>query len=146
MNMIAEGTYLARAKDFQIRSAMNAPTEWVDVTFEVKVSEDEVADCTWMGFLTKKAMERTIEALRFCGWYGDEITNLLDDGLSLNEVEVVIQHEEYKGKTRARIAFVNKIGSGQRPLDEDRIKSLADRVREKAKTMPGIDPKDAPPF
>jgi hypothetical protein len=152
MPLLPEGTYIARAADFEIRVAKNSPTEWVDVHFDVKVNADdepeEIERCTWMGFLTKKAEERTIQALRLCGWYGEDITNLLEDGLALNEVEVVIQHEEYNDRTRAKIAFVNKIGSGPKPLDEDRMKSIRDRVRAKAKSIPALtlDPKDDLPF
>lgn len=63
---------------------------------------------TWYGYLTDATEERTMNSLITCG-----VTDLETlAGLDANEVELVIEHEEYNGKTSARVQWVNRLGSG----------------------------------
>jgi hypothetical protein len=65
----------------------------------------------WMGYFTENSTDRTIEALRLCGFKGDDLAALPNQDLDL-EVSVTVENEEYEGKTRAKIAWVNAPGGG----------------------------------
>jgi hypothetical protein len=80
-------------------------TEQVAVMFHVL---DTDAKLTWYGFLTEKTSERTMNSLLACGV--SDLESL--EGLGSDEVELVIEHEEYNGKTRAKIQWVNRLGTG----------------------------------
>lgn len=137
MSIPPEGIWHGRAIFSEIRSAMSTSTEWIEVTFKANLDQEDESpiedeEIPWKGYLTKKAEDRTIEQMQLCGWYGNDIRTAMDDGLSLNEVDLDVRHEEYKGKTTARVAFIGKLGT-LGALDDDRLKSIADRIKQKVK-------------
>lgn len=146
-NLVPEGIYQGHAVRAELRASMTSTTEWIEVEFEASVAaegEDErIEALVWRGFLTPKAERKTLESMRLCGWTGDDIRTLMDDGLGNNKVDLTVQHEEYKGKTTARVAFVNKLGAGG-GLDDARVKSIAERIKAKAKNIPVPDDSDVP--
>jgi len=69
---------------------------------------------TWFGSLNEgKAREFTIRSLVNCGFRSDNLKALdMPNALDTNsDVSIVVAHEEYNGKTRARVQWVNKMGS-----------------------------------
>lgn len=78
----------------------------IAVSFKVKDTDGEEKFVSWRGFFTEATTERTIESLRYLGFEGDDLGNLV--GLDKNEVELVVEDEEYEGKTFARVQFINK--------------------------------------
>ena len=109
--MIHAGNYKARAVEYQFGLAETG-TEQVAVTFEI-TEEGEFHGHTivWFGFFTEATAERTVQALRTCGWDGDDLSDLR--GLDRNEVVLVIEHDEYNGKVQARVKWVNRSGAGR---------------------------------
>ena len=105
--MLAEGTYTATATEHALSTSKNGNI-YIQVSFEV-----EGQKINWRGFFTDATKARTVQSLRFMGWQGNDINDL---DLP-NEVELVIAHEEYNGKTYARVNWVNKIGGGPKPPD-----------------------------
>lgn len=61
----------------------------------------------WYGTFSEAAFPMTYEALVACGWRGEFITTLGRDLVDGAEVSLVVEPEEYEGKWRARIKFVN---------------------------------------
>lgn len=107
--MIPANRYKARAVDGSLAVA-GTGTENVAVLFSI-TSAGEYAgyQITWYGYLTDAAIDRTLDALRLCGWEGDDLNRLT--GLDRNEVEIVIEHEEdLNGKTHAKVKWVNGPG------------------------------------
>lgn len=87
-------------------------------------------------YFSEKALPFAIKELRALGWTGDDIAELeilAANGELANEVEIVVEHEEYKGKVRDKVKWINSPGEGsggvEKPLSDDRRKSLSDRVR-----------------
>ena len=109
--MIHAGNYKARAVEYQFGLAETG-TEQVAVTFEI-TEEGEFHGHTivWFGFFTEATAERTVQALRTCGWDGDDLSDLR--GLDRNEVVLVIEHDEYNGKVQVRVKWVNRSGAGR---------------------------------
>jgi hypothetical protein len=66
----------------------------------------------WIGFFTSaEVADRTLEQLRFLGLTGDAVSEARSQPMD-NVVPVTIEEEEYEGKPRARVAWINKPGSG----------------------------------
>ena len=142
--MLPKGTYKARATEAEF-GFTNTGTEQVAVVFEVvEDGEFQGERIAWFGFFTEATAERTIQALRVCGWTGDDLGDL--SGFDANEVELVVEHEEYQGKTTAKVKWVNKIGNrvvlkhkmtdAQRAELAKRMKGLAISTRKPAAASP----------
>lgn len=122
--MIQPGNYRARATGYQFGFAETG-TEQVAVTFEiVEEGEHRGQSITWFGFFTPSSSERTVEALRTCGWQGDDLSDLA--GIDRNEVALVIEHEEYNGKIVVRVRWINRVGTGR--VDLKRKMTDAQRI------------------
>lgn len=83
-------------------------------------------------YFTEDTAKRTMQALRTCGWVGDDLCDLSSVGTDPElRVQLVIKHEEYEGKWQAKVAFVNPTGGValQKPLDQGRKVALAQRMR-----------------
>src|ERR1700737_157979 len=106
--MLPKGRYRAKAVDAQLGFSPNKGTEQVVVEFEILDEEHAGERITWIGYFAENTSERTIESLRICGWKTDDVSDLR--GIGDNEVQLVVEHEPYQGKTFARVQFVNRIG------------------------------------
>ena len=98
-----EGRFRARAVEGAWGHTSNGVVQ-VAVMFELETG----AKLTWYGYMTEKAEERTMNSLIACG-----VTDLETlEGVDSNDVEVTIEHDTYNDKTRAKIAWVNALGTG----------------------------------
>lgn len=134
--MLAKGTYHAHAVGAQIGFTSKG-NEQIAVEFELTDEEYAGQHITWIGFFTEATTERTMESLRHCGWHGDDITEAMRDGLAANEVQLVIDHEVYEGKTQVRVRWVNKPGSGggmklRAPMDDAQKRQFAAKMKAQA--------------
>jgi len=116
---LAPGHYKARAVEGDFGVA-GTGTKQVAVLFQIADGESQGEHITWYGYFTPSTSERTIESLRHCGctFPGDDLTNL--DGLTSNEVGLVLeedvdQHGQPKvdedGNPLVRVRWVNR-GAG----------------------------------
>ena len=89
----------------------------------------------WYGYFTEGTMERTIQSLRYCGWTGTDLS-VFTEGQPLpeevcREVELVVEQEEYEGKVRAKVQWVNG-GGGlalKNALTLDQAQAFARRMQ-----------------
>lgn len=127
---IQDGTYRARAVGAALGETKGGK-EQVAVEFELLTDDLTPGQrITWFGYFTEKTTARTIESLRICGWTGSDLTDL--EGIGANEVELVVENEEWEGKTRAKVQWVNKAGGGlslAAPLSADKAKAFAARMK-----------------
>lgn len=91
---------------------------------------------TWYGFLeaSEKAFEIAMRGLRTAGWTGNDVADMsMLVEATAPEVILVVQHEEYQGKTSAKVAFINSMGgmAMQGVLQPDQARSFSDRVKGK---------------
>lgn len=129
--MLAKGKYRARAIEWsQVTEHAKTGTEEIRVLFQVTdEGEFNGHHITWRGYFSEQTAERTIESLRYLGWSGDDVTNI--QGLDANEVQIVVEHEEYQGKTQVKIAWVNRLASvyvGQ-PMSDAKKMAFKDRMK-----------------
>lgn len=86
---------------------------------------------TWYGYFTEASTERTIESLRFCGWTGEDLSDLSEIGSQNVTVQATVEQDEYNGEVRAKVAWINR-GGGlalSNPLDERQAKAFAARMK-----------------
>lgn len=137
--MIPAGTYLAVAQSTQWGKAKSG-TKQVAVEFQIIDGSYAGHSITWFGYFTEKTWKRTCEALRYCGWKGDDLTNL---GSLNQEVNIVIEHEEYDGKLRAKVAWVNRPGAGQvklsDPMSDAELRQFAAQMRQRAREIAEVE-------
>jgi hypothetical protein len=108
----------------------------IAVTFVITTAGADLEEITWYGYFTDKTEERTIQSLRYCGWQGDDFTNL--DGMNENEVELVIEDEDYQGKTYTKVKWVNRPGGSaalKAPLAGNALQEFAARMRSKVRAI-----------
>jgi hypothetical protein len=124
---------IAKAKRGQLGESKEKKTPRVEVLFEF-YADDAAHTIRWDGYLTDGALDRTLEALRTCGWAGDDLSDLA--GIDTNEVELVIEQEEYEGKTYDRVKWVNAIGGGGfSSLEPAAQKTLAAQLKSKVRAF-----------
>jgi len=134
MSSLIPGTYRARVTDpeaIQYGYTRNGH-EHVAVPLEVIEGEAAGQSITWFGnFGTDKGIEIAVKALRACGWEGDDIANLV--GIEKNEVEIVLALNEYEGKSRLQVQWINRPGDGkvklQQPMNGQQRTLFGQRVR-----------------
>ena len=95
------GKFKARAVSGEPWTSPNKGTDAVKVMFEVTEGTQRGKHVWWTGWMSDRAYQRTVEALRACGWRGTDIVAL--PGLGDNEVEVDVREEN----GYFQVAFVN---------------------------------------
>lgn len=131
--MLAAGTYRARVKDAALGKS-GSGKEQIALMFEIQDEQIGGQTITYYGYFTERTYERTIESMRHCGWQGDDLLNLA--GINDNEVEIVVAHEQYEGKTYAKVQWINRIGGGggvavKEKLQEADARQFAARMKQK---------------
>lgn len=127
-DLIPKGRYRARAIPGSAQLGYTSKgTEQIVVEFELLDEQWAGRTMTWYGFFSEKTQERTIESLRIAGWSADDLTDMT--GLGMSEVSLAVDHEEYKGKMHASIAFVNKPGGLKSPMSDAQRKAFAARMK-----------------
>lgn len=129
--MIARGTYTARAGSFEF-GVTAKDSDFVSVEFEIRGGPAHVGErIGWRGYFTEKTTDRTLESLKHAGWDGRDV--MLLQGLGSRDCQIVVDHEEYDGKTYARVQWVNAHGGGGlgpgQQMDEARKRAFAARMR-----------------
>ena len=145
MSMIPEGTYSAVVIEDDVQWGYTQKgNEQIAVGVRITRGPHEGRQLAWRGYFTEKTEERTLQSLRYMGWQGNNVTEL---GPLTNEFSIVVKHEEYDGKTFARIAWINSAGGGriklQQPMDAKQLRQFAATMKAKAAAIDEVD--GAPP-
>lgn len=130
--LIPPGTYAARAVYHDLGESKNGRFQ-VAVTFEIVAGDYIGRRLTYFAtFAPGRATEFAIKALRAAGWTCDDPTVLT--GLGDAECDIVVEHDEYNGRIRDRIRFVNRPGERgaftfKAPLSEEKRRAIAAQLR-----------------
>lgn len=129
---LSPGTYRARPVSAALGYTMNG-NEQIAVTFETLDPAGERV--TWYGYFTEKSSDRTLQSLRYCGWRGNYLADFYGEQLPEGfdqEVDIVVEQEEYQGKTYTKVAWVNSGGSGmalRNAMTQDQAKAFGAKMR-----------------
>jgi hypothetical protein len=116
-------------------------TPQVIVQFEI-IEHPEMAGkrIYYFGFMSDKAVEYTLKNLRTCGFVGDDLSQVLTQPIN-NIVQLTIEHQEYDGKTSARVAFINPPFAGikiAKPMVGADLARFAATLKAKLKGIPAV--------
>jgi hypothetical protein len=101
--MIPAGNYFAKGNGPLIITDAKSGSQRAIVPMRITKGDQEGQLIDFRGSLSEgKALEITNRALEAMGYDYDD-----DASVTRNEVQIVVQHEEYNGKTYANIQFVN---------------------------------------
>lgn len=137
------GRYPAHATKAEFRTSQNTGTEWIAVTFTIDEGEHQGAEVEWWGFLSEKAVGRTMETLLTMGFTGDDVLDFIDRCPESAPAAVVLKTEveEYKGQFKARVKYVDKPGGSSLgvPADErDAIRARTKAAMAEARARLGL--------
>lgn len=135
-DLIPAGRYNARAVDAQLGLSKGG-SEQIGIGFEILDEGDHLGwHITGFFSFSDAAADYTFEKMRNAGWEGDDVTDLSSLSPSAADCSIVIKHEEYEGEWRAKVAFVNRPGTGKvkmtTPLEGGALASFGARMRAKA--------------
>lgn len=136
--MIPEGKHRARA-DSAFATQTSTGKEFVAINLN---KEGQLLQ--YRGFLgSEKQQEYTAKALRTCGWKGDDAFTLP----GTVEVEIVVEHREYNGKTYEDVKYINPLTPA---ASADRARAMAAKLRglggqQAPKSEPPARPEPPPP-
>lgn len=134
--LILIGSHRAQAVDGHL-SYTSKGNEQVVVKFVIIGGLGDGRTLPWYGFFSEACFDRTIQALRYCGWKGDDVSDL--SGLDANEVEIVVEHKEYNGERHASIRWVNQVGGGA-GMPPDKAKAFAESIKRRIAGMTPAEP------
>jgi hypothetical protein len=105
--MIDPGTYRAHATQGEIGINPNSRNDQAVVVFEILEGDYQGKTIRWYAILTEKTKKFVIPGLALCGWSGE----IGEDGKTMigitdNEVNIEVIHEEYQGKTIVKVRGV----------------------------------------
>ena len=149
-NIIAPGTHEVRVVDHYLAEIGEKKTPALLVTFE----NDLGHRITWSGWLSEKAIVRTVDTLeQVLGWDaaadGYELAALSTDNPKLagHECQIVVEEETYEGTTRNKVKWVNPKGStggGPGAMEVAAAKALSASMRARIASSRGPKPTTAP--
>jgi len=139
--LIADGACLAVLRAAQF-SETRKGDEQIVLGFEIvdpSRPDEQGMHISYFGGFGENSIDFTVDALRACGWKGDDVSEvpaLAESGQLATEVRLKIEHETYEGKLRARVKFVNRVGGGakiklERALDDDRVRRFAASMKSR---------------
>jgi hypothetical protein len=118
-----------------------AGTKQVLVYFKITQGEEAGTILPWFGFFTKDSARRSVESLRACGFVGDDLFTLDDQALD-QEVQILVEHNEYNDKVYARVAFVNPIGGNtikmKAPMGDEALRSFSALMKDSISKVPTV--------
>jgi hypothetical protein len=135
----------ARAVEVLLAESAQKKTPGIQINFTVTEGEFQGQSVRYDGWFSEKTAERVIESLQYCGWEGDDVGEFADrglHGLDTNEVELVIELEDYQGndpkyegRSFPRVAWVNKLGGRGLNVDNAMTPDVASAFGAKMKGL-----------
>ena len=123
---IPNGVYKAQTKDRQLTQTSKGLPQ-AAIEFELLEPGWPGKRMTYFGSFSEAAFPHTAKALRASGWKGSDLSDMSGDML---EVSLVIENEEYEGKTRAKVKWVNAPGGiNAKPLPPAEAKQFAQQMK-----------------
>lgn len=139
--MISEGKHKAVCQDIEF-GFTDSGTEQVAISFRISDGEHEGEFITAYRYFTDRAAEYAFKDLEALGWEGDSLESAPEDCPG-SECTLVIEHEEYDGKERARVKFINVGSGGLKNVFEGKKRSdFFERMKRKHKALSGSTKKE----
>jgi hypothetical protein len=130
-NIFPQGIFTAAVIDKGLGRSSKG-TAQVFVSFQAKDGEAAGQTIAWYGSFSDAALPYTMEKLRTTGFAGDDLSDISSVG-SAGDVQIVVAHEKYEGKIRAKVQFINALGGARlaNPMDDADKRRFAAEMRSK---------------
>lgn len=131
---IEDGAWKARAREAALAVASTGSPQ-LGIDFEIIEGPSKGEHVTAYLYFSEGSFDRTIEALRLCGWKGNDLSNLA--GITDNEVRIVVEHEEYNGVVRPKVKWINSVSgvAVQNRMSPGDAADFANRMRGRIVAM-----------
>ncbi len=100
MSITKDGKYKGKAcGQVVLGKSAKKGTPQIEFYCEITQGEFKGEKARWTGYFGPGSAERTVESLQYCGWQGEDLGEFADGelhGLDANEVELVVEIEEYE--------------------------------------------------
>lgn len=115
MSKVANGTYSAVVvpvtvdgveKYAQLGLSKRKGTKQILMMLKLTSGEFKGVALPWFGYFSEDSAERTVQALRLCGFTGQDIFDVETQKMT-EQVQVTVENETFEGKTQSRIAWIN---------------------------------------
>jgi hypothetical protein len=125
MSIVKPGKYVAKVVDYGIPEIQPGKIACVALTFEFK-DDTSLRQLTWFGYLSDAAIGIAIKGMITAGLKSNDLLTLLGpEAFHDKEVQITVENEEYDGKTRARIKWINEIsGSKWKNMEPTNARTL----------------------
>lgn len=135
MPLIKEsGRYTATAKTVDLGQSAEKGTPYVSILFETEQGEDLTAFL----YLSDAALERTVRTLREVFGFNDDFGTVKEQ-VTGKQASIVVEAEEYEGKSRMKVKWINTVGGGSgKPLEN--ASTLLAQLSAKAKRIAAVSP------
>ncbi len=152
--LIQAGRHRATCFEFEFPEPNPGKAQGIALGFRFSEGDaDQGRTITAWKYFTDGALKYTLDALRACGWRGDNPAEITMEDLGA-EVELVVQHEpyggsneKYLGSMQAKVAFINPLGGGmvkaEKRLEGASLKSFGAAMKAKIRAVEGA-PRPAP--
>ena len=128
------GRYTATAKTVDLGQSAEKGTPYVSILFETEQGEDLTAFL----YLSDAALERTVRTLREVFGFNDDFGTVKEQ-VTGKQASIVVEAEEYEGKSRMKVKWINTVGgSSGKPLEN--AGTLLAQLSAKAKRIPASAP------
>ena len=140
-DLIQIGRHSATCFEFEFPEPAAGKSQGIALGFRFSEGDaDQGRIITAWKYFSDKALPYTIEALRACGWRGDNPAEITIADLA-EEVEITIKHETYDGTTRAKVDYINPLGGGmvkaEKRLEGPSLKNFGAQMRAKIRAIDG---------
>ena len=128
-----EGRHRVRIASTGLGESPKTKSEQIIITFE-DVADDYNTITAYLA-TSEKAWPYTEKSLINCGWdptfrgYLFEELNEDPSPIAGNEVDIVTEEEEYEGKRRMKVKWINAPGAGIERMEPAEAQSFAERLR-----------------
>ncbi|HWR21006.1 MAG TPA: hypothetical protein VN444_04000 [Verrucomicrobiae bacterium] len=134
--MMPAGTYRAQAVDGHL-GLTSKSNEQIVVKFVIVDGPQKDQTVSWYGFFSDACFDRTIQSLRYCGWQGDDVSDMA--GIDRNDVDIVVEHDEYQGKVTPKVRWINQVGGGA-GMSAAQAADFAQSIKPRIAGMKSADP------
>lgn len=116
------------------------------VTFEVLSGPYAGQRITAFLYFGEKSAPHSMKGLRAAGFTGDDIDKFSDQNPDI-ECQIVVGHETYQGKTRAKVLWINQAGGGgfvfEKQLSPSELRKFSAQFKGALKSVPAVTGKKA---
>jgi hypothetical protein len=111
--MVKPGYYQARVKTYGIPEVKDGKHPQVAITFEF-MEGNTPRELTYYGSLSPRAAQYTIDNVIRAGLKSDDLSTMCDENaFESKEVQITVTNEEYDGKMRSKITWINELGGAK---------------------------------